>query len=276
MSKITYVNLADLFLPEFQAHSNIHQDHIRELADSIRDIGIIEPLIIRKTKQGFEIVAGCLRYHAALLAGLKAAPCIIMSLDSKTAEVIKLHENIKRTNLDHIAQGHTFVMMMEKFNMTEDEISNSVGKSIGYISQRITLVRLNNELTRAVEDGSISFSQARELSRVDDKSERLRLLSFCRDNGATIQVLQGWIQDYKRSSAALPAPESNSPDESYSYENPHISRFCEACRKSVEIDKIRQVYYCPDCYTAIKNAISDEAQNIKHNSSDKDSPEQSG
>ncbi|GAI30209.1 unnamed protein product, partial [marine sediment metagenome] len=72
--------LGDLELPEFQAHSNISPEHIHEIAESIKILGIIEPLIIRKTKQGFVIVAGCVRYLAAISAGLKAVPCIIMSL----------------------------------------------------------------------------------------------------------------------------------------------------------------------------------------------------
>ncbi len=266
MSKIDYINLGDLRLPEFEAHRNINQDLIKEISESIKDIGIIEPLIVRKTKDGTEIVAGCVRYRSALLAGLKAVPCIFMSLDPQAAEVLKLHENIKRISLDHVDQGHTFLMMMEKFNMTEDAISKTSGKSKSYISQHISLVRLNNELTRAVEDGSISFSQARELMRIDDREERLRLLNFCKNDGATVQVLQGWVQDYKRSLAPAPAAEPDSPDQTFDSDIPHISLFCSACHKSVEISKIRQVSYCPPCEVAIRSAISEEFHKNKETS----------
>ncbi len=258
MSQIQYVNLADLTLPDFQAHKNIQNDNIHELAESIKSIGIIEPLIIRTTDTGLEIVAGCLRYHAARIAGLKAVPCLNMSLDPLAAEIIKLHENIKRIPLDHIDQGATFIMMQETFNMSESVIAGHVGKSIAYVSQHISLVRLDNELTLSVKEKRITFSQARELMRLDDPAERHRLLLFCQHNGATISVLHGWVQDHLRESVPIPAPESDDTPAPTFQNNPHVSRLCEACGISVDIAAIRQVFYCPDCDNAIKHAILSE------------------
>lgn len=258
MSQIQYVNLADLNLPEFEAHKNISPEQIRELADSIKSIGIIEPLIIRSTDTGLEIVAGCLRYHAAKLAGLMAAPCINMSLDPLAAEIVKLHENIKRIPLDHVDQGNTFIMMHDTFNMSEQVIADHVGKSISYISQHISLVREDNELTLSVKEGRITFSQARELMRVDDPAERHRLLLFCQHNGATVSVLHGWVHDYLRDSSPAPSPESVSTPSPSPHNDPHISRLCEACDKLVDITVIRQIFYCPDCHNAIKHAILSE------------------
>jgi len=258
MPKLEYINLSDLNLPEFQARGSLSTDHITEISDSIKSIGVIEPLIIRNTDNGLEIVAGCVRYHAALLAGLKAVPCIILSLDDKGAEILKLHENIKRIPLNHIDQGNTFIMMMETFSMTEQSVADSVGRSVGYVSQHISLVRIDNEITKAVNDGSISFSQARELMRVDDASERNRLLLYCKNDGATVHVLQSWVQDFLRSSSQSPPSSDSSPPKHYDYKDSQISRICEACGKSVDISIIRQVFYCPECDITIKSAISEE------------------
>lgn len=258
MAKIRYVNLADLNLPEFQAHRQIPDEYLREISDSIKSLGIIEPLIVRDTDQGLEIVAGCVRYHASKLAGLKAVPCINMSLDPKAAEILKLHENIKRIPLDHIDQGHTFIMMMETFNMTEQAISESVGRSKAYISQHISLVRLDNVLTKSVKDKNISFSQARELMRLDDPEERDRLLSFCQNDGATVQVLKRWVDDFLRDSIQNVHSDQDKPGIKYDYNDPDIRRRCEACDKYVDINEIRQVFYCEICEKAIKMAISEE------------------
>ncbi len=170
-------------------------------------------------------------------------------------------------------QGHTFVMMIEKFKMTENDISKSVGKSIGYISQHISLVSLYKDLTEAVETNKISFSQARELMRIDDHTERTRLLKFCQNEGATVRVLQNWVQDFLRESSSPPSQESQPTEQIYDYNDPHTSRFCEACGKSVEISKIRQVFYCPPCHHAIKIAISEENQNISPETTQKTPPE---
>ena len=269
MSKIKYVNLGDLNLPSFQAHRNIPPEHIKEISESIKSIGVIEPLIVRHSEDGLEIVAGCVRYHAAILAGLKAVPCINMSLDPKSAEVLKLHENVKRIPLDHVDQGHTFLMMMDTFQMTEKDIAECSGKSISYVSQHISLVRLDNELTSAVKEGSISFSQARELMRVDDHLERQRLMRYCQEDGATIQVLQSWIQQHLRSLEKTPEQISPSPDSSLSQESSKIAYICEACDKPIQISQIKQVIYCPTCHTAIKNAISDEKKRLSENTTEK-------
>ncbi len=273
MAQIKYINLADLNLPKFQAHTKTSQELIQEISESIKSIGVLEPLLIRDTDHGLEIVAGCVRYRASILAGLKAVPCINMSLDRKAAEMIKLHENIKRISLDHIDQGLTFLMMKKELNMTDQQISESVGKSCPYISQHISLALLDNEITQAVKENRISFSQARELMRVDNKTERNRLLQYCENEGATIRVLRGWVEDFLRYSSPPPSQESQTTEQKYDYNDPHIFRFCEACDKSVEISKIRQVFYCPECHHAIKTAILEEKQKNSSNTPKKTPPE---
>ena len=276
MSKIKFINLADLNLPKFQAHSDTPREQLQELSESIKQIGIIEPLIVRDTKEGIEIVAGCLRYQAAILAGLKAAPCINMTLDPKSAEILKLHENVKRIPLDHVDQGMTFIMMMEDFNMTEKAISECVGKSIAYISQHVSLVRIDNELTQAVKDKKISFSQARELMRVDDPDERSKFLSYCMNDGATVQVLQRWVQEHLSSLSNFPSSKSSAPSSSIPIHTPEISRNCQACGNSVEIGKIQQVIFCPTCAHAILTAISEEKNKLSSNTPEKDAQDVPG
>lgn len=267
MSKIFFVNLGDLSLPSFQAHRDISPEHIKEISESIKLLGVIEPLIVRRTDKGLEIIAGCVRYRAALLAGLKSVPCIITNLDPKDSEILKLHENVKRIPLDHVDQGHTFIMMMETFNMTEKDISDCVGKSVPYISQHISLVRLGNELTQAVKDKLISFSQARELMRVDDPVERNRLLRYCQEDGATVQVLQRWVLEHLRDISKSPPSDKEIHEPSSDLRDVHISRPCEACEKLTEISKIYQLLLCKHCHTAIKQAISDEKKDISRNTS---------
>ncbi len=258
MSKITYVNLADLNLPSFQAHRDVPPDLLKDLSDSIKSIGVIEPLIIRKTDAGLEIVAGCLRYEASRLAGLKAVPCINMDLNSKAAEIIKLHENIKRIPLNHVDQGYTFIMMMEEFSMTMQTVADSIFRSLGYVAQHVNLAQLNNELTAAVKSEEISFSHARELMRIKDAPERNRLLNYCRNDGATITVLKRWVQDSLRDSSVVNPPDPLPEILRAATNQIDYSRMCNACSISVDISEIRTTYYCPSCDTAIKNAIAEE------------------
>ncbi|MBA7538299.1 Nucleoid occlusion protein [subsurface metagenome] len=271
MSKIIFVNLADLNLPEFQAHTKVPEAQLKEISESIKAVGVLEPLLVKKIDIGYEIIAGCLRYRATLIAGLKAAPCIVMHLDERQSEIIKLHENIKRIPLDHIDQATTFMMMMKEYHMTEQSVADSVGKSVAYISQHISLIRLGGVLSEEVKNGSISFSQARELMRIDDTEERNRLMLFCKNDGASVQVLHSWVQEHLRK----PIPEPQSDDlllkEIQHTESSELFRSCEACNKKVKMTEIRLVFYCPDCHIAIKTAIFEENQKSPPDSTDKTS-----
>jgi ParB family chromosome partitioning protein len=265
MSQIKYINLADLNLPEFEAHKQIDEKLVLEISESIKQIGVIEPIIVRKVNKHLEIVVGCIRYRATKLAGLKAIPCIEMSLEDDQAEIIKLHENVKRINLDHVDQGHTFIMLREKFGMTEDAISASVGKSTPYVSQHISLITQDSELAAAVKEGLLTFSQARELLTVKNKSQRRHFQKYCENGGATIDVLKNWIKEYHYQQPDDNPPDSDNTPPNFLHETPKEYRSCEACDKPVEIGDIRQVLYCPACHKAIKDAIFEE----KHSNSKK-------
>ena len=271
MSKITIENLIDLNLPEFQAHGDVSPDYVREIAESIKIHGILQPLIVRNTDKGLEIVAGCIRYQAALLAGLKAVPCINMSLDSRCAEIVKLHENTKRVPLNHIDEGYTFLYMLDTFEMTEKDISECSGKSIPYISQHISLVRLKNELTSAVKDGSLTFYQARELMRVDDKHERKRLLNLCQESGVIVSVLREWVNKHLRTLEISPPHESSNLENSYVPESSKTFRICEACNNPIKTSEIMQAIFCPTCHHSILTAISEERQRLSSKTPEKDS-----
>jgi len=260
MTKLTYINLSDLDLPEFEAHTNIDDNKLLEISESIKSIGVLEPLLVRKIKKRFEIVVGCLRYRASRLAGLKAVPCIVLSIDDKQAEIIKAHENLKRVSLDHIDQGNTFIMMMEKFKMTEEDISKIIGKSISYISNHINLVSQDPELSAAVKNGSLSFSQARELLQVPDLLTRKQFQSYCQNEGATVQVLKGWIREYKSSQVINPTPEEDNQEETIQYPTTYDPRKCEACLKPIPSGDIRQLILCTPCHQALKHALTEEKQ----------------
>ncbi|MQY79173.1 MAG: ParB/RepB/Spo0J family partition protein [Bacteroidetes bacterium] len=271
MDKITEVNLSDLSLPSFQLHSDIPQPYIHEIADSIKTHGIIEPLIVRHTDNGKEIVCGCVRYQASILAGRKSVPCIIKSLSPEEAESLKIHENLKRLPTNDVDQGYFFIMLIEKFNWTAHSISDDIGKSRPYVSQRISLVRHNSEITKAVKDGSITISHARELIRLDDPFERKRLLHSCQYDGLPVNLLQRCVEDELRRLKYLPPAAESPPDEIHSDNSPYLTRNCEACLNPFEIVNIRHVFFCIDCRKAILDAISDERNKSSPNTPEKDS-----
>lgn len=258
MPKLTYINLSDLDLPEFEAHSNIDETKLREISDSIKEIGVLEPLLVRKIKKRYEIIVGCLRFRASTLAGLKAVPCIVLSINDQQSEIIKAHENLKRIDLDHVDQGNTFIMMKTKFDMTEEAISDIVGKSISYISNHINLVTQDKVLTDAVKNGTLSFSHARELLQVPDIPTRRQFQAYCENEGATITVLRQWIREDKNSHITNPPVSSESTEQIHQYPTTYEGHTCQACTKSIPAGEIRQLILCTPCHHALITAISEE------------------
>ena len=171
MSKIKYVRLDKLNQPEFDGrltHSPVEDD---ELRDSIRELGILEPLLVKDTENGYEIISGNRRFIQAGRAGLPAAPCIIFKTNGAEADKIQLHENIKRLPLSHVDQAYTFAHLIKKYTMTEQQVSTLVGKSIAYVSQHLSLLQCDDYLVQAVQDGRVNFSVARELMQCKDTDE---------------------------------------------------------------------------------------------------------
>ena len=271
MDKITEVNLSDLSLPSFQLHSDIPQHHIQEIAESIKSIDIIEPLIVRHTDNGLEIVCGCVRFKASILAGRKSVPCIIKSLSPEQAEFLKIHENLKRLPPNDVDQGNFFIMLIDEFGMTTQAISEHVGKSRPYVSQRISLVRLYSDLIDSVKDGSISFSQARQLMRLNDPSLRKYYLQSCVNSGVSVYFLTQWIDDQLRKPDPLPPAADSPPDESTPQNGLYLHRNCESCGNSFEIVNIRHVFFCIDCRKLILDAISENKHRLSSNTPEKDS-----
>lgn len=270
MSKIIEVKLSDLNLPVFQAHRDIPEAHIFEISESIKKYGILQPLIIRDTDQGPEIVAGCVRYRSALLAGLKTVPCINMDLDPQGAEIVKMHENLKRIPVSHIDEAYSFLNMLETFSMSEENIALLVGKSQSYISQHISLIRFSPELADAVKNNFITFSHARELMRVDDPDARNRFFRQCIDMGVPIYTLHDWVNAHNRSIGVLPPSAESPPYEIYNHNGQQTRYICAACLKPIETSKICQVIYCPKCNKAIKDAISEERDGLSSKTPEKD------
>ena len=254
--QISNINLSKIIPPAFDQRTDTDETADQELLDSIKQFGVLEPILVRQKVNQFEIIAGHRRFRMAQRAGLPTLPCIIQKAGDKETELIKIHENIHRLPLSHIDQGNTFLYLRETFSMNEAEIASLVGKSVPYVSQHLTLIKSDKEILDAVNKEEITFSAARELNQVVDPSERKRLLDIVRENGATVPVLQSWVRESNR------VPGSSGPNTVYVPDggqppyssNPTFS--CQACDRTFKIGEMHIVRLCPSCEFSFKSAIS--------------------
>lgn len=155
----------------FQPRQNFDKESLKELAESIKQKGVLQPILVRKKQNQYEIVAGERRFRATLMAGLKKIPAIVKEFDDRQAFEIALIENIVRQNLSPIEEAKGFEKLTRDFHYTHEDLSKSIGKSRSYISNMMRLLNLPNDVQDKVNSGILSASHARVLAGVENASE---------------------------------------------------------------------------------------------------------
>jgi len=167
----------DLLDPtENQPRSSFKQPALEELAASIKSRGIIQPLVVRRNQDRFQIVAGERRWRAAQLAGLQKVPCIIKNIPEDSVLEVSLIENIQREELNAIEEANAYRRLIGELNVTQDEIAKRVGKDRSSITNSLRLLKLPREIQQLVEEDKISMGHARALLSVTEP-ERQRSLA---------------------------------------------------------------------------------------------------
>jgi len=262
MEQIKHIRLDKLNPPDFDVRFSTNPEQDEELRESIRNLGILEPLLVRDTENGYEIIIGYRRYLAAGKVGLPAVPCIVVKANDSEADKMKIHENIKRLPMSHIDQGITFKHLISKYNMTESQVATLVQKSIAYVSQHLSLLESDPKLVDAVRDGRVNFSVARELMLLKDNDELHRLQNICENDGAGAKIVHNWVQESNRETENTP------PVNSHHEPNPNIQQYtqptypCMACEGITQINFLKIARLCPECFEMIFKAIDDEKKKI--------------
>ncbi|MFC1477867.1 ParB/RepB/Spo0J family partition protein [Candidatus Margulisiibacteriota bacterium] len=163
----------DLIKPNpYQARKNFDEQKIAELAGSIKEHGVIQPIVIRKTKDGYELVAGERRLRASKQAGATKIPAIIKDLIDEESMEIGLIENLQRENLNAIEEAKAYKRLAEEFNLTQEQISKKAGKSRSVIANAMRLLNLPEEIQESIQSGLLSSGHGRTLVSIVDSSQQ--------------------------------------------------------------------------------------------------------
>lgn len=263
MPNITYINLSKLHPPKFDHRITPNQEADDELRDSIRELGILEPLLVKKIKKGFELIAGNRRFTQATRAGLASVPCIVLSGNDAALQKIMIHENTKRTDLSHIDQAYTFAHLIKEFNLTETQVATLIGKSVGYVCQHLALLSADDTLIQLVSDNTINFSVARELLSCQDENERKRLTDIAAENGASVTIVHDWVKESNRETEKLTSTESSHTSSS-DIPTPSTPLYpCGICTNPIPIPEIRVVHLCKGCHYTFFHEIELEKFRIR-------------
>ena len=199
-----------------QPRKNFEEDALLELADSIKQMGVLQPLIGRKKKDSYEIIAGERRWRAAKLAGLKEVPVIIKDYTEQEIVEIALIENIQRENLNPIEEAMAYKKLLEEFHLKQDEVAERVSKSRTAVTNSMRLLKLNEKVQQMIIDDMISTGHARALLAIDDQEQQYILANKVFDEKLSVRETEKLIKELKNPKKPK---EKKTAENSYLYED---------------------------------------------------------
>lgn len=170
-NEVKELPINELRVNPYQPRKTFNEESLQELAQSIKEHGVIQPIIVKKSIKGYEIVAGERRYRASRIAGKETIPCIIREFTDDQMMEIAVLENLQREDLNAIEEALGFEMLMKNLNLTQEQLAKRVGKSRSYITNMLGLLTLPTEVKNLVKEGKISTSHARTLSKIENPDQ---------------------------------------------------------------------------------------------------------
>lgn len=194
-NEVVYLYLDDIIPNRFQPREVFDDKALKELALSIREHGVIQPIIVRKIGTKYEIIAGERRYKASTIAGLTKIPAIIRNLDDKESSKVALIENLQRKDLTPIEEARTYQKILDIDNMTQEELAKTMGKSQSAVSNKLRLLTLSDKIQDALLNEKISERHARSLLNVQDETRREQLTDEIIEKKLSVKELEEIIKN---------------------------------------------------------------------------------
>lgn len=245
--------------PEDLARLEVSDEEIEELADSIRERGLQQPIKVARKDERFGIIFGDRRFLACKLLGHKTIDATVVDATDEDIAIDRAVENLQRVDLSPVEEGLQYQGMIEKMGLKLDQVAKRVGKKAGSIKRRLDLIRYPKEFINAVHKRQVSLTVAEELVRCPDPGQRSYLLEMAIEHGITASIARMWVQDWRKSQA----PEVAVNPGGGSAGGPEFEKTqymtCGLCDGPVPIDKIRSILACNGCLKKLEDLLSGES-----------------
>ena len=224
---VNEVDISELRANPYQPRKQFDPDSLEELAESIKEHGIIQPLVVRKSIHGYEIVAGERRFRAGKKAGLTKFPVVIREFTDEQMMEIALIENLQREDLNPMEIANAYKKLMDHFSLTQEELAARVGKSRPHVANFLRLLQLPPAIQEDVSRGTLSMGHARALLGVKEPEVQMKLAEKVKREGASVRQLEEWVQQIHQSGAKKKKPKKAEKVD------PQIRRYEEMLQESL-------------------------------------------
>lgn len=214
--KLIEVDLEDIFPNRYQPRKHFKENELVELADSVKEKGILQPLLVRKADTGYELIAGERRFRASKMAGLNRVPVLVKDITDIEMLEISIIENIQREDINPVEEANAYKRLMEEFSLTQEEIAKRVGKSRPAIANFLRLLKLPSIIKDAIEDETISTGHARALLSLSEVEKQRKAFEEILAKGLSVRETEALV---KKLNDDKPKIEEKKPDSDEIYIN---------------------------------------------------------
>ncbi len=207
--EIVEINIDEIRPNPYQPRITFNEESLQELASSIKENGVFQPIIVKKSIKGYELIAGERRLRASKIAGKKTIPAIIRQLSDEKMAEIALLENLQREDLNVIEEAQAYKKLIEKLGITQEELAKRVSKSRSHITNIIGILRLPEEVRQMVINKSLSMGHARALSKLKDNEEIIKKAKEIVNSNLTVRNAEETISKAK--------PQTKRKNKEYAY-----------------------------------------------------------
>ncbi|MHC2013248.1 ParB/RepB/Spo0J family partition protein [Staphylococcus aureus] len=195
--QIKQIDISDIKPNPYQPRKTFDENHLNDLADSIKQYGILQPIVLRKTVQGYYIVVGERRFRASKIAGLKYVSAIIKDLTDEDMMELAVIENLQREDLNAIEEAESYQRLMTDLKITQQEVAKRLSKSRPYIANMLRLLHLPKKIADMVKDGRLTSAHGRTLLAIKDEQQMLRLAKRVVKEKWSVRYLENHVNELK-------------------------------------------------------------------------------
>ncbi|HIE53273.1 MAG TPA: ParB/RepB/Spo0J family partition protein [Armatimonadetes bacterium] len=221
------VSLAEIRPNPYQPRRLLDPQKLRELAASLAEHGLVQPVVVRPTESGYELIAGERRWRAAQQAGLETIPAVVRQCSDREMLEISLTENLQREDLNAIEAAEAYRLVLEKFNLTQEELARRLGKSRTAVANTLRLLNLEEEIREAIAEGRISEGHGRALLGISDPQRRREAFQRIEAEGLTVREVERLAQESTAQAPPRPRPRRKKPSD------PHLQAVEEALMRAL-------------------------------------------
>lgn len=210
---VSLLPLGEIRINPYQPRREFNPQQLEELAQSIRENGLIQPLVVRKQSDGYELIAGERRLRASRLAGLQLVPVVIRKSTDKESLEIALIENIQRQELNCVEEAQAYLRLIQEFKLTQDEVAMRVGKERATVANMLRLLQLPEQVLEDLKSGRLSAGHGKVLLSLEDPASRAELRRLIIETAMSVRAAEKWAQDAKmtRTNAKASSEPSENP-----------------------------------------------------------------